>query len=127
MTQPTPRLILRTAAILGATAVIFGAFAAHALRVRLAPEQLGWWQTGVHYQLAHALALLVIPALPLRRPAIPAALFTAGTIIFSGTLYAMALGLPRWLGAITPVGGLLLIAGWIALAILATAPFASDR
>ena len=121
------RLILRTAAILGATAVIFGAFAAHALRARLAPEQLDWWQTGVHYQLAHALALLIIPALPLRRPAIPAALFATGTIIFSGTLSAMALGLPRWLGAITPVGGLLLIAGWIALAILATAPFASDR
>ncbi len=120
-------LILRTAAVLGATAVIFGAFAAHALRARLAPEQLGWWQTGVHYQLAHALALLVIPALPLRRPAIPAALFTAGTIIFSGTLYAMALGLPRWLGAITPVGGLLLIAGWIALALLATDLFAKDR
>lgn len=120
MFQPTPRLILRTAAFLGATAVIFGAFAAHALRARLAPEQLGWWQTGVHYQVAHALALLAIPALPLRRPAIPASLFTAGTIIFSGTLYAMALGLPRWLGAIAPIGGLLLIAGWIALALLAT-------
>ena len=127
MPQPTPRPILRTAAILGATAVIFGAFAAHALRARLAPEQLDWWQTGVHYQLAHALAMLVIPALPLRRPTVPAALFTAGTIIFSGTLYAMALGLPRWLGAITPVGGLLLIAGWIALALLATDPFATDR
>ena len=121
------RLILRTAAVLGATAVIFGAFAAHALRTRLAPEQLGWWQTGVHYQLAHALALLVIPALPLRRPAIPAALFTIGTLIFSVTLYLMALGLPHWLGAITPVGGLLLIAGWIALALLATDLFAKDR
>ena len=121
------RLILRTAAILGVTGVIFGAFAAHALRARLTPEQLGWWQTGVHYQLAHALALLVIPALPLRRPAVPAALFTTGSIIFSGTLYAMALGLPQWLGAITPVGGLLLIAGWIALALLATDQFANDR
>lgn len=114
--MPAPnRAILATAALLGASAVMFGAFGAHALRSTLGPQQLGWWQTATQYQLAHALALLTIAILPIRRAPLAAGCIALGTIIFSGTLYLMALGLPHWLGAITPIGGLLLIAGWLLL------------
>lgn len=114
--SPRPnRSILLAAAFLGSSAVILGAFGAHALRSTLGPQQLGWWQTATQYQLAHAVALLVIASLPLRRAPLAAWCMGLGAIIFSGTLYLMALGLPHWLGAITPVGGLLLIAGWLVL------------
>ena len=103
-------------ALFGAAAVILGAFGAHALRGMLAPQQLGWWQTAVQYQMAHALALLLIAALGPPRARLAAALMSVGILIFSGTLYLMALGFPHWLGAITPLGGLLLIAGWLTLA-----------
>jgi len=109
-----PRIIA-AGAFLGASGVIAGAFATHALKGQLGVEQLGWWQTAVQYQLWHALALLLTAALPLRRPAPVAWLFGLGALIFSGSLYLMALGGPRWFGAITPIGGLLLIAGWLAL------------
>ena len=107
------RAILLAAALLGASAVMLGAFGAHALRSTLGPQQLGWWQTATQYQLAHALALLVISILPLRRAPLAAGCIALGTIIFSGTLTLMALGLPHWLGALTPIGGVLLIAGWL--------------
>jgi uncharacterized membrane protein YgdD (TMEM256/DUF423 family) len=70
----------------------------------------------VQYQLWHALALVALAALPVPRPGRPALAFAAGTIIFSGTLYVMALSGIRWLGAVTPIGGLFLIAGWLLLA-----------
>lgn len=103
-------------ALLGATAVVLGAFGAHALSGRLSPLQAGWWQTAVDYQMWHALALLLVAALDLRNARRIGLLFVVGTLIFSSTLYLMALGLPRWLGAITPIGGLSMIAGWLLLA-----------
>jgi uncharacterized membrane protein YgdD (TMEM256/DUF423 family) len=108
--------ILLSGAVLAALGVAFGAFGAHALRDTLDPVRLGWWNTAVQYQMWHAVGLVAIAALPLPRRSAPAMLLAAGTIIFSGTLYVMALTGIRWLGAVTPVGGLLMIAGWTLLA-----------
>lgn len=94
------------AAISAALGVAAGAFGAHGAA---GPEQADWLRTGGLYQLIHAVAALAIVGVA-RGPAI---LLLAGAAIFSGTLYAMALGAPRWLGAVTPVGGSLLIAGWL--------------
>lgn len=101
--------------------VILGAFGAHGLKARVSPEQLAWWHTGVQYHAWHALGLFGIGLLLLAQPALAPArnaawLLQAGIVIFSGSLYAMTLGAPRWFGAITPIGGLLLIAGWALLA-----------
>jgi uncharacterized membrane protein YgdD (TMEM256/DUF423 family) len=114
----TPSRWIAVGASLGALAVILGAFGAHALEERLDAEQLGWWQTAVQYHGAHALALVLFGLFAERRPTSSAAgwLFLAGVALFGGTLYAMALGGPRWLGAVTPLGGLALIAGWLAFA-----------
>ncbi|WP_284734343.1 DUF423 domain-containing protein [Sphingosinicella terrae] len=109
-------MILVAGALLGGSGIILGAFAAHALKEVLSPQQSGWWQTAVQYQMWQALALLLVAALPLRRPAVPALGLGIGVLIFSGSLYMMALGLPRWLGAVAPVGGGLMIGGWLALA-----------
>ena len=109
-------------ALLGAAGVAAGAFGAHGLRERLSAEALGWWETASRYQLLHALALVLTGLLARQRGTPLAAatlLFLAGTLVFSGTLYALALGGPRWLGAVTPVGGAALIAGWVALALAA--------
>jgi uncharacterized membrane protein YgdD (TMEM256/DUF423 family) len=109
-------------ALLGALGVAAGAFGAHGLRERVSTEALGWWETASRYQLIHALALLAVGLLARQRgQPLPAAtqLFLWGTIVFSGTLYAMALGGPRWLGAVTPLGGASLIGGWVALALAA--------
>ena len=105
---------------LGALGVVLGAFGAHALKDRLTTEQLVIWETGVRYQFVHALALLATGLLARQtgtelRSAAHA--FVWGTVVFSGTLYALALGGPRWLGAITPLGGMLFIAGWVLLAL----------
>lgn len=101
--------------------VILGAFGAHGLKARVSAEQLAWWHTGVQYHAWHALGLLAIGLLLLVQPALGGArtagwLLQAGIVIFSGTLYAMTLGGPRWLGAVTPIGGTLMIAGWALLA-----------
>ena len=106
------RLVL--AGFLGAIAIALGAFGAHGFKDRLAliPEAAGWWQTATYYLLAHAVAIGAIPG----RSAWPPRLWAVGAVIFAGTLYALALGAPHWLGAITPVGGAYLIAGWVALA-----------
>ena len=103
------------AALLAATAVGLGAFGAHALRDRfLAEPRAGaWWETATLYLLVHALAGACLPS-AIRRPRF---LLLAGAAVFSGTLYAMALGAPRWLGAVTPLGGTLLVVGWIATAV----------
>jgi uncharacterized membrane protein YgdD (TMEM256/DUF423 family) len=86
------------------------------LRDTLDWVRLGWWNTAVQYQMWHAVGLVAIAALPLPGRSAPAMFLAAGTLIFSGTLYVMALTGIRWLGAVTPVGGLLMIAGWTLLA-----------
>jgi uncharacterized membrane protein YgdD (TMEM256/DUF423 family) len=96
--------------------VAAGAFGAHALRSRIPPELLAVYETGVRYQLVHALALLAVGLAAARWPAggwtAPIWLFAAGTVLFSGSLYVLAITGTRWLGAITPLGGLCFLAGW---------------
>jgi uncharacterized membrane protein YgdD (TMEM256/DUF423 family) len=113
----------RLAAVLGFLGVALGAFGAHGLKGHLAagdPEfavkALDWWRTGVLYHLVHAVAVLALGGTDATRP--PGAsgwAFTAGIVVFSGSLYAMALGAPTWFGAITPLGGLAFLAGWVLL------------
>jgi uncharacterized membrane protein YgdD (TMEM256/DUF423 family) len=97
------------AALSGALAVAAGAFGAHAAQGQAAE----WLRTGGGYQLVHAVAALVALRLDARGPAW---CFVAGGALFTLTLYAMAIGAPRWLGAVTPIGGATLIAGWLWLA-----------
>ncbi len=106
-------------ALAGALTVVFGAFGAHALKERLDAEQLAWWATAVQYQAYHSIALVLFGLFRERRPGGGAAgwCFLAGVLIFSGTLYAMALGGPRWLGAVTPLGGTAWIVGWVVFAL----------
>jgi len=113
------RQLAAAGAILGGLAVALGAFGAHALQSRIGADALGWWHTAVEYQMWHALAVLALGLSGLRWTRLPAWLFAAGSVVFSGTLYAMALGAPRWLGAVTPLGGLAMIAGWAVLAVRA--------
>ena len=108
--------MLLAGALLAGLGVALGAFAAHGLRTRLGAVELGWWQTAVQYQMWHAVALLALAAVPLPRLGLPAALLGAGTCIFSASLYIMALTGLRALGMVTPIGGLLMIAGWLLLA-----------
>jgi uncharacterized membrane protein YgdD (TMEM256/DUF423 family) len=114
--NPPQRRILLAGALLAALGVALGAFGAHALGASLGARELGWWETAVQYQMWHAIALLALPALPVPRPGRAALLLGTGTLIFSGTLYIMALTGLRWLGAVTPIGGTLMIAGWLLLA-----------
>lgn len=104
------RPVFAAGALLCGLAVALGAFGAHALKARISPEALGWWQTAVQYQMAHGLALLALALAGTGR--LPAALLGGGALVFAATLYAMALGAPHWLGAVTPLGGLMMIAGW---------------
>ena len=105
-------------ALAGASAVICGAFGAHALRATFNAGQLQVWETAVHYHLAHALALALAVTLGRGRWQRVAVLcFALGVVLFSGSLYALALGAPRWCGVITPFGGLSFIAGWLALGV----------
>ena len=115
---PNPAQV-RIAAILGALAVALGAFGAHSLAELLGTNgKLDIWKTASLYHFLHALALLVIGATGLRvRPSF--CLLMIGTLIFSGSLYALALTNIKWLGAITPIGGVLMIAGWAVLAVKA--------
>ncbi|MHB8418653.1 MAG: DUF423 domain-containing protein [Myxococcales bacterium] len=108
-------------AVSGFIAVAAGAFGAHALRARLPADLLAVFETGARYQMYHALALILV-ALGQARAA-PSPLwnwagwsFAAGTLLFSGSLYVLALSGVRWWGAVTPVGGLLFLAGWALLA-----------
>lgn len=122
--------MLSTFYLLGALSaglgVALGAFGAHALRARLSSERLATFETGVRYQLYHAFGLLLIAAAASAWPdslwlTIAGWAFTAGTLLFSGSLYLLALsGQRRW-GAITPLGGLAFIAGWICAALAALA------
>ncbi len=114
----------RTLAIAGALlalATVFGAFGAHALKAQLAPDRLQVYETAVRYHFFHALGLLgigltmrFVDAGPVRWAAL---LVLIGIALFSGSLYALTFGAPRVLGAVTPVGGLAMIAGWICFAV----------
>jgi uncharacterized membrane protein YgdD (TMEM256/DUF423 family) len=101
--------------------VAAGAFGAHALRAKLGPDLLAVFETGARYQMYHAFGLLAVAWAVTRWPGSLAAwagwLFVAGTILFSGSLYALALSGARWLGAITPFGGIAFLAGWACLVI----------
>ncbi len=104
------------AALLGASGVAFGAGGAHGLRSLIVPEYLPTFETGVRYHLIHAVALLALALAGERRPlGLPAALFALGIALFSGSLYAIALGAPARLGIVTPFGGVALLLGWLSL------------
>ena len=114
------RLFFAIGSLSGFIGVALGAFGAHALKSRLEPELLATFEVGVRYQMYHAFALLAVAWAQTRWPgaAVTASgwLFVAGTLVFSGSLYALSLSGLRWLGAITPIGGLALLAGWLCLA-----------
>ncbi|MDE4454448.1 DUF423 domain-containing protein [Psychrobacter sp. DAB_AL62B] len=107
------------AAINMAIAVALGAFGAHGLKAMVSNQQLEWWQTATLYWFIHGLGLLLVGILIRLNYATQATawLLQIGVIIFAGSLYAMTLGAPRWFGAITPIGGVLMIAGWLWLAV----------
>lgn len=118
--------LLALAGLLGAAGVGLGAFGAHGLKARLGADGLDTWQTAVTYHLVHALALLAVGvwsrAAALSGQPAPGSLdgagwlFALGVLLFSGSLYVLALGGPRWLGPVTPLGGVAFIAGWLLLA-----------
>jgi uncharacterized membrane protein YgdD (TMEM256/DUF423 family) len=117
------KTLMFVGAVMGGLGVAIGAFGAHGLRARLSPEMLAVFETGVRYHMYHALAILATAAamsrLEGRAVIIAGWSFVAGIVVFSGSLYALALSGVTTLGAITPIGGVLFIAGWIALAIAA--------
>ncbi len=105
---------LRTvASVMGAVAVAAAAYGAHGLEKIASPEQVRWWAIGAAIQLVTAPAVLVCAVSPDRMKARSGWLWTLGVVLFSGSLYTMALGGPRVLGAVTPIGGLALMAGWV--------------
>jgi uncharacterized membrane protein YgdD (TMEM256/DUF423 family) len=118
------RVFLVVAAVNGFLAVLLGAFGAHGLKARFAllpdaAERLDWWRTAANYHLAHALALGLVALVAARAPSLSVTLagwaFAAGVLLFSGSLYALSFTGTRVLGAVTPFGGLLLLAGWACL------------
>jgi uncharacterized membrane protein YgdD (TMEM256/DUF423 family) len=118
------RLFVVFGSISGGLAVALGAFGAHVLRDRLAVDMLANFETGVRYQMYHALALLTVAWAASRwtdsvLPSAAGWLFVAGTLLFSGSLYVMALTELRWLGAITPLGGVAFVTGWLCLLLAA--------
>jgi uncharacterized membrane protein YgdD (TMEM256/DUF423 family) len=110
------RQIFAAGSVLAGFGVVFGAFGAHALKASLSPKMLSTFETGVRYQMYSALGLLAlawaISRWPERRVVPAAWLLLAGTVVFSGSLYLLVLTGARWFGAITPIGGVALIAGW---------------
>jgi len=117
------RVFLGLGAMSGFVAVAAGAFGAHAVRDRLSAEYLAVFETAARYQMYHALALLAVALLLTLRPSRtlqwPEWLFVVGTTLFCCRLYTLALTGTRWLGAITPLGGIAFLAGWIFLALSA--------
>ena len=113
------KMILLTAAVLLAIAVAVGAFGAHALKTKIPDDLLQVYKTGVEYHFYHALGLLLVGVLAIFRPSSllnwSALFLVIGVVLFSGSLYTMAISGIRWLGAVTPLGGLSFIAGWILL------------
>jgi uncharacterized membrane protein YgdD (TMEM256/DUF423 family) len=120
------RLFFTLGCLSAGMAVALGAFGAHALKARLDPSLLATFEVGVRYQMAHALALLAVAWACTRWPGstVNASgwLFVAGTVLFSGSLYVLALTGARWLGAITPLGGAAWLAAWACLAWAAWSP-----
>jgi uncharacterized membrane protein YgdD (TMEM256/DUF423 family) len=123
----TPKTGIILAGLFGLLGVAAGAFGAHGLRDRVGARELEIWHTGAHYQQVHAVVLLVVAVWALNAASrgeainlhgVAMALFVAGMCIFSGTLYAITLGGPRVLGAVTPLGGLCLLAGWLTIALI---------
>ena len=114
------------AGLLGMTAVVLGAFGAHGLRDKVAPPLLEIYRTGALYHLVHAVAALAVALAGdrLRWPRLVVGLFAAGIVVFSGSLYTLAITGKSWLGAVTPFGGLMLIVGW---AVIATNLWPSSR
>ncbi len=115
------KISLLAGALYGVTGVVLGAWGAHGLEAFLGGGDTGPWETAVQYQLTHALALLLLGVL-LHLNADPAMIWSSrlvilGVLLFSGSIYLLTLGGPRWLGPVTPLGGSALIAGWLALAI----------
>ncbi|MET4676559.1 MULTISPECIES: DUF423 domain-containing protein [unclassified Luteibacter] len=117
MRQPVSGTYALLVGLAGASAVALGAFGAHALRGIVDEAGLQVWHTAVQYHFWHALALFVavVGLAPGRARTVAIALFAVGIVLFSGSLYALALGAPRWTGAITPLGGVAFIVGWIAV------------
>lgn len=115
------KTILLTATVLLALAVAIGAFGAHGLKEHLSEAMLQTWKTGVEYHFYHALGLLLVGVLSVLMPSNllnwSAIFLFAGIILFSGSLYILALTGIKWLGAITPLGGISFIAGWVLLAV----------
>jgi uncharacterized membrane protein YgdD (TMEM256/DUF423 family) len=113
------KLFLGLAGVSGFLSVALGAFGAHALKTKLSTEMMAVYQTGIQYQQFHALALLGVALLMSNHPSPSLTnagwFFTAGTVIFSGSLYALALTEIKILGAVTPLGGLAFLAGWACL------------
>jgi uncharacterized membrane protein YgdD (TMEM256/DUF423 family) len=114
---PTARVFLAAGGIAAFAAVALGAFGAHALKGRFSPEMFGAWHTAVEYHVFHALGLLAVGLTAAQLPGSAPLkwsgwLMLAGIALFSGSLYALALSGERWLGAITPVGGLAFLAAW---------------
>ncbi|AQA17413.1 hypothetical protein BST95_03355 [Halioglobus japonicus] len=115
------KFFITLASLSGMFAVILGAFGAHALKSRFDTYALGVWETAVQYHFYHALALLAVGVLALSQPQTTLLkssgwLFLLGTLVFSGSLYILALTGTKWLGAVTPLGGLAFIGGWACLA-----------
>ncbi len=115
------KLFITLASLSGMLAVTFGAFGAHALKSRLDEHALGVFQTAVQYHFYHSLALLAVGVIALSQPQTALLrssgyLFVVGIVVFSGSLYLLSMSGLRWLGAITPLGGLAFIAGWGCLA-----------
>lgn len=109
---------LSTGAVLMALAVAAGAFGAHGLAARVSEADLATWRTAALYHMVHALALVALGATGRLQQAQPAGwLLLAGILVFSGSLYVLVLSQQRWLGAVTPIGGLAFIAGWLVLAV----------
>jgi uncharacterized membrane protein YgdD (TMEM256/DUF423 family) len=116
---------LALAAALGVISVAAGAFGAHGLRETVTPQRLAAWQTAAHYGLVHSavlLALALYGSATGRAIALPSALFAAGIVLFSGSIFGLVLFELRFLGPVTPLGGLCLLAGWASLFWLARAP-----
>ena len=115
------RLFFGLGALSAFLAVAAGAFGAHALRVRLAPDLRAVFETAARYQMYHALGLVAVAWAAARWPGglveWAGWLFVAGTVLFSGSLYGLALTGVRWLGAITPLGGVAFLVGWLCLAL----------
>lgn len=116
--------LLIVSALSGLITVAMGAFGAHGLKGKITPELLNAFQTGVQYQIYHTLALMLVLLFSLHFPDSKELRWTCfafilGMILFSGSLYALALGGPRWLGPVTPLGGVSLMAGWVGLLVAA--------